>query len=126
MTRKLIFIATFFALLFAYPTTGMAKSNQENNEMIATKSPGAKAALPAGSNHGHAGSHEPGTKSQMPDEGHHNKAPKLDETAHIHRFHKERVKKVSKHHTKLWYLSKLLLVICHISLLIIGFMHIIH
>lgn len=126
MTRKFIFIATFFALFFTNQNTGMAKENQCTDRITMAKAPDAKAVQKGVSGQGHAANHEPGTKSQVPDQGHHNKAPKIDETPHIHHFHKERVKRVNKHHTKLWYLSKLLLTICHISLLIIGFMHVMH
>jgi hypothetical protein len=58
-----------------------------------------------------------------PEEKGHN--PKLDELPHIHRFHKERVKKVKRHHKKVWTISLLVLVLCHISILIMAYMHII-
>ena len=50
--------------------------------------------------------------------------PKLDELPHIHHFHKERVKKVKRHHKKVWTISMLILVLCHISILIMAFMHV--
>lgn len=53
-------------------------------------------------------------------------APTMDETPHIHRFHRERVRKAKKHHTKLWLLTKILLVLCHVALLIIAYMHATH
>ncbi|MEO7923838.1 MAG: hypothetical protein ABIR30_09180 [Chitinophagaceae bacterium] len=56
----------------------------------------------------------------------HGHVPTMDELAHIHRFHKGRVKKIKRHHGKFWALSKLLLVICHIVLLVIAFMHVTH
>jgi hypothetical protein len=49
---------------------------------------------------------------------------KLDELPHIHHFHKERVKKVKRHHKKVWSISMLILVLCHISILIMAFMHV--
>ena len=51
-------------------------------------------------------------------------SPKVDELPHIHRFHKERVKKVKRHHKKVWNLSMLILVLCHISILIMAYMHV--
>ena len=51
-------------------------------------------------------------------------APKIDELPHIHRFHKERVKKVKRHHKKVWSISMLILVLCHISILIMAYMHV--
>lgn len=52
--------------------------------------------------------------------------PQMDEVAHIHKFHKERVKKIKKHHNKFWILSKIILVICHLSVLVIAFLHVTH
>ena len=49
---------------------------------------------------------------------------KTEELAHIHHFHKERVKKLKKHHKKCWRLSKILLILCHIALLVIAYMHV--
>jgi hypothetical protein len=51
---------------------------------------------------------------------------KMEELAHIHHFHKERVKKVKRHHKKLWYVSKFLLIIIHIVLLVTAYMHMTH
>lgn len=50
--------------------------------------------------------------------------PKLEELPHIHHFHKERVKKLKRHHKKYWTLSMLLLVICHVAILIMSYMHV--
>lgn len=52
--------------------------------------------------------------------------PQMDELAHMHKFHKERVKKIKKHHSKFWILSKLILILCHISILIIAYLHATH
>jgi hypothetical protein len=57
-----------------------------------------------------------------PEEKGHN--PKIDELPHIHHFHKERVKKVKRHHKKVWTISMLILVLCHISILIMAYMHV--
>ena len=51
--------------------------------------------------------------------------PQMDELAHLHKFHKERVKK-AKHHGKYWLLSKILLVLCHLSILVIAYLHATH
>ena len=52
--------------------------------------------------------------------------PKIEELAHIHHFHKERVKKMKRHHKKFWLLSKLLLAICHLLILALAFIHLTH
>lgn len=51
---------------------------------------------------------------------------KTEELAHIHRFHKERVKKLKRHHKKCWFLSKLLLILCHLTLLVCAYLHLTH
>ena len=53
-------------------------------------------------------------------------APHSEELPHIHRFHKDRVKKMKKHHGKYWLLSKVLLALCHLSILVISYLHVIH
>ena len=49
---------------------------------------------------------------------------RTEELPHIHHFHKERVKKNKRHHKKIWTISMLILVLCHISILIMAFMHV--
>ena len=53
-------------------------------------------------------------------------APQMEELPHIHKFHKERVKKIKKHHGKYWLLSQALIVLCHLSILVIGYLHATH
>jgi len=52
--------------------------------------------------------------------------PHMEELPHIHKFHKERVKKLKKHHGKYWLLSQVLLALCHLSILVIGYLHATH
>lgn len=52
--------------------------------------------------------------------------PSMEELPHIHRFHKERVKKVTKHPNRFWVVAKLILVLCHVGLLIMGYLHATH
>ena len=68
------------------------------------------------------------TRATAPEEAPENKAhgPKLEEVPHIHHFHKERVQKSMRHHKKFWALSKLLLLLCHIALLMMAYMHAAH
>jgi hypothetical protein len=49
----------------------------------------------------------------------------MDETPHIHHFHKNRVKKL-KRHSHYWFLSKVLLVISHLLLLFLAYQHAVH
>lgn len=53
-------------------------------------------------------------------------APQMEELPHVHKFHKERVKKIKKHHGKYWLLSQLVIVICHLSILLIAYLHATH
>jgi anti-sigma28 factor (negative regulator of flagellin synthesis) len=53
-------------------------------------------------------------------------APHMEELPHLHKFHKERVKKIKKHHGKYWFLSQVIIVLCHLSILVIGYLHATH
>lgn len=64
---------------------------------------------------------EPVTKEEDPVKKSH--TMKTEELAHIHHFHKERVKKLKRHHKKFWILSKTLLILCHLLLLVCAFQH---
>lgn len=68
----------------------------------------------------------PIAKAPMPVEKHQAHTPHIDETPHIHHYHKGRVRKLKKHHSKIWFFSMFLLVVCQISLLIIAYLHVIH
>ena len=52
--------------------------------------------------------------------------PATEELAHIHHFHKERVKKIKRHHEKYWAMSKIILILCHLALLVIAYLHLSH
>ncbi len=52
--------------------------------------------------------------------------PVTEELAHIHHFHKERVKKIRRHHKKYWALSKFILIRCQLALLVIAYLHLTH
>ena len=51
---------------------------------------------------------------------------KSEELAHIHHFHKERVKKIKRHHIKFWVMSKILIILCNLVLLVCAYMHLTH
>ncbi len=68
----------------------------------------------------------PGAEPFQPVQKGHGQVPSFDELAHVHHFHKGRVKKIKKHHNKCWALSKLILVLCHIAILVIAYMHVTH
>jgi hypothetical protein len=69
-------------------------------------------------------SHIPAAKPTEPVKESH--GTKLEEVAHIHHFHKERVKKLKRHHEKFWILSKILLILCHLLLLVVAYLHVTH
>jgi|GEM_PF-2064720 len=50
--------------------------------------------------------------------------PKSEELPHIHHFHKERVRKSQRHHKKYWLLSKVILILCHLAILVIAYLHV--
>ncbi|MDZ4795251.1 MAG: hypothetical protein SGI83_13305 [Bacteroidota bacterium] len=76
--------------------------------------------------------HETGKKMPVSADSHsklpHGKvqAPHIEELPHLHKFHKERVKKIKKHHGKYWLLSQVIIVMCHLSILVIGYLHATH
>lgn len=51
---------------------------------------------------------------------------RINELGKIHRFHKERMKKENRNFEKYWLIIKILIIICHISLLVHAFMHLTH
>jgi len=51
---------------------------------------------------------------------------KTEELAHIHHFHKERIKKEKRHHQAAYSTAKLILILCHISLLVVAYLHLCH
>lgn len=127
MTR-IIFISIFFlAMMFRTSFTASATTRKSNTivsvsndgtDHTASKEPvSSQKSLPV----------VPSTKT-VPHESHEEKghAPKTEELPHIHRFHKERVKKVKRHHKKYWFLGMLLVVICHAAILFMAYMHAIH
>ena len=68
------------------------------------------------------------TASGQHHEGHGKAArvPHMEELPHIHKYHKGRVKKVRVHHRRIWILAKALVVVCHLTLLWIAYLHLTH
>jgi hypothetical protein len=111
-----IFIMVSFSILAA-GHTAKTESEPANKEMKAVavidySEPGNKMPVSADTH-----------SNQSPAKAH---APQLEELPHIHKFHKERVKKIRKHHGKYWLLSQVLIVICHLSILLIAYLHATH
>lgn len=50
--------------------------------------------------------------------------PTWDELAHIHHFHRHRLKKLKKHYRKSVWLSKWLLLVTHAAVLFISYLHV--
>ena len=124
MTRYFIFTALLLALILTSPTTSAAGSH--SNTAVTTTEETSK---------GTTASTENATKTFPlshtanpihPVEKAHTNVPTMDELAHIHHFHKERLKKIKLHHKKCWTLSQLLLLFCHAAVLIISYLHITH
>jgi len=65
-----------------------------------------------------------GAIPEAPAEKGHGHPPGMDETPHIHHFHKQRVKKLKKHQ-HYWTASKLLLALIHCVLLFMSYLHVI-
>ncbi|HEX7903545.1 MAG TPA: hypothetical protein VF487_06675 [Chitinophagaceae bacterium] len=126
MTRYFIFTACFF-LLFSLGSLNAKVNDQSAAAITSIDNPETgNASNGMADNQGKALPVPQGTKSHLPAEKSHSNTPTMDETAHIHRFHKERVRKIKKHHSKFWVLSKLILIVCHISILVIAYLHATH
>lgn len=65
-------------------------------------------------------------KSHLPVEKAHSHIPSWDELAHIHHFHRNRLKKIKRHFKKSVFFAKLLLFVCHAAVLFISYLHVTH
>lgn len=111
MTR-IFFLCSLFAVLVSGPVKSFAgnpgaKQTGSHNKEMATKMPA-------------------GHSSPVHAEKGHLKAPSWDELAHIHHFHKERLKKMKRHYRKSVLMSKLLLVLVHAAILFVSYLHVVH
>ena len=126
MTRY-FFISIFLLALFATSSNNVyAKSFKHTRITVATNSTreqNEQKALPV-----QAAAPKTSTRATAPEETPEHKAhgPKMEEVPHIHHFHKERVKRSKRHHKKIWTMSKLLLLLCHIALLVMAYTHAAH
>jgi hypothetical protein len=110
MTRY--FILAMMLVLLATPRT-LAASNPIRETIENAKNPGGQ------------GVPVPPAKHDSP-HGPAAKAPQMDELPHIHRFHKQRLVKMTVHHGKLWFFTQVLIILCHLSILVIGYLHATH
>jgi hypothetical protein len=124
MTRQIflnILLVAFFATAFtSSDNTALAgKSAIQKKEKASFDASPAQEELPA------KPIGKPGSIGMKPPV-HKMHLPVMEELPKVHRFHKERVKKLKKHHKKCWISAKLLLVVCHVALLVCAFMHATH
>jgi hypothetical protein len=107
------FICTFFFLALL-----MNVQSRAGNSMSVTHNSGmtASAEMPATSV-------PQGAVPEAPVEKGHGHPPSMDETPHIHHFHKHRVKKLKKHR-HYWVASKFFLAMIQLVLLFMAYMHV--
>jgi hypothetical protein len=123
MTQKtlssLIFTITFSLSSFAVLASGHTTKTEQTSKEVKTT---------ANADHSDETKKMPASASDSHSKAPHGKtnAPHMEELPHIHKYHKERVKKIKKHHTKLWILSQALVVLCNLSILVIGYLHLTH
>ena len=126
MTRY-FFISILLLALFATCSNNVyAKNYKHTRTTVATttsRNEKEQKALPV-----QATAPKSSTRATAPEDASEHKAhgPKLEEVPHIHHFHKERVRRSKRHHKKFWALSKLLLLLCHVALLMMAYMHAAH
>ncbi|MBP9102853.1 MAG: hypothetical protein KBF82_03235 [Chitinophagaceae bacterium] len=122
MRQYFIHIALILAFVIAGATNSFANSNntlKTDNTEQASKAVAHDAPVKSTESPISAKSHIPVEKS-------HSQVPTWDELAHIHHFHKNRLKKIKRHFKKSVFLSKLLLFLCHAAVLYISFLHLTH
>jgi hypothetical protein len=115
-----------FAITIIYVLFSFA-ANAGNNAASETQGDHNKIPSQEQTHKADAGKHIPGSS-----EGHSNSShgkthtPHSEELPHIHKFHKERVKRIKKHHGLCWLLTKVILALCHLSILVIAYLHAAH
>jgi hypothetical protein len=126
MTRNTFFSILSGLILLINSLTASAAANTASSKAVHS-SKEVKTVNPANSK-GSASAEEggglPAANTEASLEKH--QKPVTEELAHIHHFHKERVKKIKRHHKKYWALSKLILILCHLALLVIAYLHLSH
>jgi hypothetical protein len=122
MIRKLIPAVIILLVFCCLPFHSSAASNERTNHTIIT-SEDMKIIIPDQAA-GKGSPLHPGGQDvpHLPKA----KPPHMEELPHIHRFHKERVKKISQHHGGWWLISQVIIVLCHLSILVIAWMHVTH
>jgi hypothetical protein len=125
MTQRIIISILFLVTVSLGSNTASAGSFNQKHE-VENHGKGMKSAMTEDAHT--ASKNMPVSQAPKPDAPHSKAphAPQVDEVPHVHKYHKERVKKIKKHHSKLWFLGQALVVLCQLSLLFIAYMHIIH
>ena len=126
MTKYFICSILFLALFTGMSTTSSAGQGTITSATVSDQNNGTEkeplknsAETPAKEAPMNAGPHAPVEKG-------HGHTPAIDETPHIHHYHKNRVKKLKRHHSKAWFLSQVLVVACNLVLLLMAYMHAAH
>lgn len=125
MTRYSSFSILFLAIALMVSSDVMAATKSEliaaanHLQLAATTETSSETPAPDASKH-----KLPATRPEEHEKKTH--IQKTEETAHIHHFHKERVKKIKRHHKKFWVISKIILILCHLVLLYCAFLHLTH
>ena len=104
MTHKILYRIIFLMIFSLASHLTMANGHSVKTESEPTSK---ELKAVASSDHSEAGKKMPASAdshSKVPHGKTH--APHMEELPHIHKFHKERVKKIKKHHSKYWLLSQ--------------------
>ena len=122
MTQRTLSSIIFLVIFSLATTTALAGGHTAK---ATTETTGKEIKTSMGADHSETGKNMlPDAHSKAPQGKAH--APQMEELPHIHKFHKERVKKIKKHHSKYWFLSQVILALCHLSILVIGYLHATH
>ncbi len=126
MTQRTTY-SIIFLMIFSFASFSAFAAGHAANAETKTEKFSKEAKTSASTDHSETGKKMP-VSADSHSKAPHGKTyvPHMEELPHIHRFHKERVKKIKKHHGKYWIASQVIIVLCHLSILVIGFLHATH
>jgi|GEM_PF-1357690 len=125
MTRYFILTAILLVTLFTASNHVYGSINEAHTSKKAGHKGDSKATT-AYDMTGKTSAHQQAAKGHHPVDKAHAHVPSWDELAHIHHFHKGKLKKIRRHYKKCIFMTKLLLFICHAAVLFISYLHVTH
>jgi hypothetical protein len=124
MTKYFISTILISAFLFSLPNEVKASGNKVSTAAVIGHTDNNTGTVPAAELPQHSNLPENATRNEHGKTSNH--PPALDETPHIHHYHKHRVRKLKKHHSKCWFIAQGIVIICNLVLLYMAYLHLVH